>query len=101
MRAAISLLAGLLFLFSLLSLQSPASAAPLASASGVADGPGIWVNLWNYPQGDLDAYFSKLRNHGIRNLYIQASRSSTEALPNATTLGPVIEASHKHNIRVI
>ncbi len=101
MTAGLRLVAYFVFLIGLLSIPLPGNCSPGLPAAGVADGPGVWVNLWNYPQGDVDAYFSKLRSHGIRNLYIQTSRSNTEALPNAGQLGPVIDASHRHHIRVI
>lgn len=87
-------------LSSFLTVLPPAAAAP-AYAPGIADGPGIWTNLWNYPQGDLDGYFSDLKRRGIRNLFLQTSRSTTPALKDPKLLGEIIETSHKHGIRVI
>lgn len=69
--------------------------------AGLADGAGVWANIWNYPQGDLDAYCSNLRSHGIRNVFIQTSRSNTEAIKEPEKLGALIDACHRHNIRVI
>lgn len=68
---------------------------------GLADGPGLWANIWNYPKGDVDAYCAELRNHGIRNLFIQTSRSNTDAIAHPQDLGALIEACHRHKIRVI
>ncbi|MBX9724612.1 MAG: hypothetical protein K2X81_24620, partial [Candidatus Obscuribacterales bacterium] len=71
------------------------------AAAGLADGAGIWVNLWNYPDGDLDRYFTDLRQHGIRNLFLQTSRSNTPALTNPQLMGQIIEAAHRHGVRVL
>lgn len=71
------------------------------SPAGLADGPGLWANIWNYPQGDVDAYCIKLRNYGIRNLFIQTSRSNTAAIAHPEELGALIDACHRHKIRVI
>jgi hypothetical protein len=71
------------------------------AAAGLADGAGIWVNLWNYPEGDLDAYCQDLTEHGIRNIFLQTSRSNTPAVINPTRMGEIIEASHRHGMRVI
>jgi len=43
----------------------------------------------------------KLRNHGIRNLFIQTSRSNTPAIAHPEDLGKLIDSCHKHKIRVI
>jgi hypothetical protein len=83
--------------------------APLCSAAGqhqmsppgIADGPGVWANVWNYPQGNLDAYCANLRSYGVRNLFIQTTRVNMPALAHADELGQLIEACHKYNIRVI
>lgn len=88
---------GLSFLF---AMVLPAQAAP-AYAPGIADGPGIWTNLWNYPQGDLESYFADLKKRGIRNLFLQTSRSTTPALKDPQQLSEIIETSHKYGIRVI
>jgi hypothetical protein len=102
-RTASRLLAASFLVAFLQLFQFSAFARPGASSAtpGLADGPGIWINLWSYPDGDLDAFFSKLRNHGIRNIYLQTSRSNTEALPHADKLGPILEASHRNDIRVM
>ena len=44
-----------------------------SSAKGIADGAGVWVNMWNYP-ADADSYCLKLYANGIRNIFIQTSR---------------------------
>ncbi|HEY9871398.1 MAG TPA: hypothetical protein V6D08_19730 [Candidatus Obscuribacterales bacterium] len=100
MKIAAGLPALLFCLFMLLFASGSAGAFDPAPA-GIADGPGIWVNIWHYPEGDLDVYCSRLRAHGIRNLFIQTSRSNTDALPHAEKLGAVIEACHRQGIRVI
>lgn len=71
------------------------------AAPGLADGAGIWINMWNYPEGDLDAYFKDLKEHGIRNIFLQTSRSNTAAIVNPTRLGEIIEAAHRSDVRVI
>ena len=71
------------------------------SAPGLGEGAGIWVNLWNYPDGDLDAYCHDLTVHGIRNIFLQTSRSNTPALVNPAKTGEIIEAAHRHGVRVI
>lgn len=70
--------------------------------SGPADGAGLWVNMWNYPQVEnADAYCQKLHSHGIRNIFIQTSRSNTAAVCEPARLGALIDASHRYKIRVI
>lgn len=89
-------------LFSLsVSLSNPAQAADRTGPVGLADGPGIWVNLWSYPTGDVESYCLKLHNTGVRNLFIQTSRSNTEAIRQPEILGPLIDACHRYKIRVI
>jgi hypothetical protein len=80
-----------------------ALAAPLRELTppGLADGPGIWANIWNYPAGDVDAYCANLRNYGVRNVFIQTSRSNTPAIAHPDELGTLIDACHRHKIRVI
>lgn len=73
----------------------------VAGPEGLADGPGIWVNMWNYPQGDIDAYCENLHNKGVRNLFVQTSRSNTEAITHPEELGILIESCHRYKIRVI
>jgi len=84
----------------LFATVSKASAEPV-KAPGLAAGAGLWVNLWNYPDGDVDSYFARLYTHGVRNYFIQTSRSNTEALREPAKFAAIIEACHKHNIRVI
>lgn len=69
--------------------------------NGLADGPGIWVNLWNYPTTDADAYAQKLHAKGVRNLFVQTSRSNTESIRTPEILGQMIEACHRYKIKVI
>ncbi len=89
---------------SLTMQTNPVSArtgADLASPVGLADGPGIWVNIWSYPDGDLEAYCLKLHNSGIRNLFLQTSRSNTPAIQQPELLGRLIDTCHRYKIRVI
>ena len=84
--------------------NSPASAIETPNAPlhpGLADGAGIWMNLWSYPDGDVEAYCKNLHRHGVRNLFLQTSRSNTPALKDHAKLGALIEACHKHKIRVL
>lgn len=69
--------------------------------NGLADGPGIWVNLWNYPQTDIEAYAQNLHAKGVRNLFIQTSRSNTESIRTPEIFGQIIEACHRYKIKVI
>ena len=71
------------------------------AAPGLADAAGIWVNMWNYPEGDLDLYCRDLTEHGIRNIFLQTSRSNTPAVVNPAGMGQIIEAAHRHGVRVI
>ncbi len=102
-----SRLLSLSLLFAVLSaalgaaLPSTAAGYKSLTPAGIADGPGIWINIWHYPEGDLDAYSSRMRAHGVRNLFVQTSRSNTEAVKDPAGLGALIEAAHRHNIRVI
>lgn len=96
------------WLFSILfsaivALSNVAFAAPSRELSppGLADGPGLWANVWNYPQGDVDAYCASLRRYGIRNLFIQTSRTNTPAIAHPEDLGTLIDAAHRHKLRVI
>jgi hypothetical protein len=59
------------------------------------------MNMWNYPTGDYDAYCQSLHAKGIRNLFVQTSRSNTPAVANPDKLGPLIDACHKYKIHVI
>lgn len=85
---------------SFLTTFSPAQAEPI-KAPGLASGAGLWVNLWNYPDGDVDGYFAHLHAHGVRNYFIQTSRSNTEALREPSKFAAIIDACHKNNIRVV
>lgn len=71
------------------------------AAPGLADGAGIWVNIWNYPEGDLDRYCQNLNEHGVRNIFLQTSRSNTPAVVNPGKMGELIEAAHRHGVRII
>jgi hypothetical protein len=73
----------------------------VTNPQGLADGPGIWMNLWSRPQQDFDTYFANLRNHGVRNLYIQVGRSNTESIVRPDEVGTLIEYCHKYGIRAI
>lgn len=103
MKTASRLLSWTLLLFFALFLTLPARAERVQSLApaGLSDGGGIWVNLWHWPDGDLDAYCSKLRANGIRNIFLQTSRSNTEALPNPQKLAAIIETCHRYSIRVL
>lgn len=57
--------------------------------------------MWDYPAGDLDSYCKNLRNNGVRNVFIQTSRSNTAALVKPAELGALIEACHRHQIRIV
>ncbi len=84
------------------SFTSPRSArAAEQGHPGIADGPGIWMNLWSYPKGDVDQYCNKLQQSGIRNLFIQTSRPNTPAVQDEATLGRLIDSCHHRKIRVI
>lgn len=71
------------------------------SPPGLADGSGVWINIWNYPTADFEGYCQKLYTSGIRNLFVQSSRSNTDAIAHPTELGALIDACHKYKIRVI
>jgi hypothetical protein len=90
-------------------LTSPAMAAPQPNLiqagvsiapAGLADGAGVWLNMWNYPL-DADAYCLKLNNNGIRNIFIQTSRSNTDAIANPPKLGELLDSAHRYKVRVI
>lgn len=68
---------------------------------GLADGSGVWINIWNYPTADFEGYCQKLYTSGIRNLFVQSSRSNTDAIAHPAELGALIDACHKYKIRVI
>jgi len=56
--------------------------------------------MWNYP-ADPDSYCLKLHANGIRNIFIETSRSNTEAVSNPVGLGSLLEAAHRYKMRVI
>jgi hypothetical protein len=87
----------------LISICAPfaySSSIETAAPSGLADGPGVWVNMWNYPS-DPESYCLKLHASGVRNIFIQTSRSNTEAISNPNQLGPLIECGHRYKMRLI
>jgi hypothetical protein len=58
------------------------------------------MNMWNYPQ-DPESYCLKLHASGVRNIFIQTSRSNTEAICNPNQLGPLIDCGHRYKMRII
>lgn len=102
MRFLKTALAALSTLAAVSVFQTSALAANnLPAPEGLADGPGIWVNMWNYPTGDIESYCQNLHAKGIRNLFVQTSRSNTEAITHPGELSTLIEACHRYKIRVI
>ncbi|MBS2009573.1 MAG: hypothetical protein JST01_21140 [Cyanobacteria bacterium SZAS TMP-1] len=85
------------------NVSAPAARADFRAdyKHGLADGPGVWINMWNYPTADFEGYAQKLYASGIRNLFAQTSRSNTEAIAHPAELGALIDACHKYKIRVI
>ena len=77
-----------------------AVATPAAPA-GLADGPGVWMNIWSYPVNNVDAFCLKLHNSGVRNLFVQTSRSNTESIRQPEVLSALIDGCHHYKIRVI
>ncbi len=70
--------------------------------TGPADGAGLWINMWNYPLVEnADSYCQKMHSHGIRNIFIQTSRSTTAGVCEPARLGALIDAAHRYKIRVI
>ncbi len=96
-RAVVVIVALALVMFN----QPQISHASTPGPEGLADGPGIWVNMWNYPEGDAEAYCQALHSKGIRNLFIQTSRSNTDAICHPDKLATIIDACHFYKIRVI
>lgn len=88
-------------IFGIFSFLASAPAYAQHHGVGLADGPGIWMNLWSYPQGDIETYVLKLHNTGIRNLFIQTSRSNTPSIRQPEVLSPLIETCHRYKIRCI
>ncbi len=95
----LSLVLGLIL--SLISIY-PSNAADSSKwqAKGIADGAGVWVNMWNYPS-DADSYCLRLYSSGIRNIFIQSSRSNTDAICNPEGLSRLLNAAHRYQMRVI
>jgi hypothetical protein len=73
--------------------------------SGIADGPGVWMNIWNYPKvetpGEVESYVKTLVQYKIRNVFVQTSRSNTDAIVNRAGLSALIDTCHRNHIRVI
>jgi hypothetical protein len=79
----------------------------------VYDGLGAWIDAFDYgpayqPEGeppvlgpdDLEA----LADHGVRTVFVQAARldeRSPEMLVDAELLGELLEAAHRHDMRVV
>lgn len=74
---------------------------PSSQAAGIADGAGVWMNMWSYPQADLETYVENLQLNGVRNLFVQTSRSNTPSIVNSERLGAIVDACHRRHIRVI
>ncbi len=89
-----------LFLGFILVLSASNQCLANNEAKGIADGAGVWVNMWNYP-ADADSYCLKLYSNGIRNIFIQTSRSNTQAICNPQGLSRLLNAAHRYKMRVI
>jgi hypothetical protein len=98
-RAFTALIGGLLGLVSLGSV-CPAGQARTQASEGLSDGAGVWLNMWNYP-ADAEVYCLKLNASGVRNIFIQTSRSNTDAIANPPKLGELIDAAHRYKMKVI
>jgi hypothetical protein len=96
-RGLIALLGGILVSF---YSQTAHCSNIQAVPSGLADGPGVWLNMWNYP-ADPESYCLKLHASGIRNLFIQTSRSNTDSICNPSGLASLLETAHRYKMRVI
>src|SRR6516162_2023271 len=96
-RGIAAVLGGILIgFYALAARASNIQAAP----PGLADGPGVWLNMWNYP-ADPEAYCLKLHASGIRNLFVQTSRSNTDSICNPAGLGSLLDTAHRYKMRVI
>ena len=51
------------------TLMSQTLSYAASQQKGSGDGSGIWMNMWNYPTEDYEAYCLKLHAKGIRNLF--------------------------------
>jgi hypothetical protein len=72
------------------------------SFPGPADGPGVWMNIWNYPDGaHAEQFCTNLAAHGVRNCFVQTSRSNTDAIAHPIELSLLTQACHHHGIKVI
>lgn len=69
-------------------------------AQGLAPGATIWVNMWHYPSVSAQDYCRKLKQHGVRNIILQTSRSNTEAVVDSNALADLIDAAHAEDMRV-
>lgn len=96
-----SVLIACLFIYSICAPLCYAAGRQPLVPPGIADGPGVWANIWNYPQGNLDSYCANLRSYGVRNLFVQTTRVNMPALAHPDELGQLIDACHRYNIRVI
>ncbi len=70
-------------------------------ATGLTNGASTWVNIWNYPQDNIEAYCQKYYANGITNLFVQTSRSNTKDIVNPQKLEVIIECCHKYGMKVI
>ena len=61
---------------------------------------GVWINLWNYPKNP-EKYFEELRENGINTIYLQISRSTTEAIKHPEAVNQIIKSAKEKNIKVI
>ncbi len=85
---------------SLCPLSGFSSNSRPAQPEGLADGPGIWVNIWNYPS-DSEAFCLKLHANGIRNIFVETSSCKTDAIVNPPLLEALIDSAHRYKMRVI
>lgn len=97
-RGFAAVLGGLLISF--YSPSAHSSNNTQAVPAGLADGPGVWMNMWNYP-ADPESYCLKLHASGIRNVFIQTSRSNTDSICNPTGLAKLLDTAHRYKMRVI
>lgn len=86
-----------LLIFLLTKLIFPLSAF---SKTLITSGKGIWVNIWNYPENP-DMYCEYLKSNGIDTIYLQISRSNTEAIKHPEKLNKIISCAHTRKIKVI
>jgi hypothetical protein len=83
-------------------LISDVKAASSQNCLGPADGPGVWMNIWNYPDSThVEPFCAELAAHGVRNCFVQTSRSNTDAIAHPAELNLLTQTCHRHGIRVI